>query len=127
MDREIAQPIMLIDSHTHIQLDRFDSDREAVLDRAQAAGVHAILVIGFDLDTSCGAVVLAEKYDYIYATVGMHPHDAKDWDDKAVHIFRDLASHPKVVALGEMGLDYYRDLSPRPIQKEAFERQLDLA
>jgi TatD DNase family protein len=118
---------MLIDSHAHIQLDRFDADREAVLERAQAAGVHAILVIGFDLETSRGAIELAEKYDQIYATVGMHPHDARDLDDETVRIFRDLAAHPKVVALGEMGLDYYRDLSPRPIQKGAFERQLDLA
>ena len=118
---------MLIDSHAHIQLDRFDPDREAVLERAQAAGVQAILVIGFDLETSRGAIALADKYDQIYATVGMHPHDAKDLDDQTVCIFRELAVHPKVVALGEMGLDYYRDLSPRPIQQEAFERQLDLA
>ena len=118
---------MLIDSHAHIQLDRFDPDREAVLERAQAAGVHTILVIGFDLETSRGAITLAEEYDQIYATVGMHPHDAKDLEDETVRIFRDLAAHPKVVALGEMGLDYYRNLSPHPIQKAAFERQLDLA
>jgi len=118
---------MFIDSHAHIQLDKFDADRGVVLQRAQEAGVHAILVIGFDLETSRGAIALAEKHDQIYATVGMHPHDAKDLDDEAVRIFRDLAAHPKVVALGEMGLDYYRDLSPRPIQKAAFERQLDLA
>ncbi|MYE88470.1 TatD family deoxyribonuclease [Candidatus Poribacteria bacterium] len=118
---------MFIDSHAHIQLDQFDADREAVLERAQEAGVHAILVIGFDIETSRGAITLAEKYNQIYATVGMHPHDAKDLDDETVCMFRDLAVHPKVVALGEMGLDYYRDLSPRPIQKAAFERQLDLA
>lgn len=118
---------MFIDSHAHIQLDSFDTDRAAVLERAQEAGVHAILVIGFDLETSREAIALANKHDQIYATVGMHPHDAKDLDDQAVCIFRELATHPKVVALGEMGLDYYRDLSPRPIQKEAFERQLDLA
>ena len=118
---------MLIDSHAHIQLDRFDADRGAVLDRAQAAGVHAMMVIGFDLETSRGAIALAEEYDQIYATVGMHPHDAEDLEDETVRIFRDLAAHPKVVALGEMGLDYYRNLSPRPIQKAAFERQLDLA
>ena len=118
---------MLIDSHAHIQLDRFDADREPVLERAHEAGVHAILVIGFDLETSRGAIALAEKHDQIYATVGMHPHDAKDLDDNTVHAFRDLAAHPKVMALGEMGLDYYRNLSPHPIQKAAFERQLDLA
>ena len=118
---------MLIDSHAHIQLDKFDADRGAVLERAQEAGVHAIMVIGFDLETSRRAIALAEEYDQIYATVGMHPHDAKDLDAETVGIFRDLAAHPKVVALGEMGLDYYRDLSPRPIQKATFERQLDLA
>ena len=118
---------MLIDSHAHIQLDKFDGDRGAVLERAQEAGVHAIMVIGFDIETSRGAIALAEKYDQIYATVGMHPHDAKDLDDETVRIFYEFAAHPKVVALGEMGLDYYRDLSPRPIQKAAFERQLDLA
>ena len=118
---------MLIDSHAHIQLDKFDTDRGAVLERAQEAGVHTMMVIGFDLETSRGAIALAEKYDQIYATVGMHPHDATNLDDETIHIFRDLAAHPKVLGLGEMGLDYYRDLSPRPIQKAAFERQLDLA
>ena len=118
---------MLIDSHAHIQLDRFDTDREAVLERAKDTGVHAIMVIGFDLDTSRRAIVLAEKYDWIYATVGMHPHDAKDLNDETIRIFRNFAAHPKVIALGEMGLDYYRNLSPRPVQKEAFEHQLDLA
>ena len=118
---------MLVDSHAHIQLDKFDADRIAVLERAQAAEVHAMMVIGFDMETSRGAIALAEEHGQIYATVGMHPHDAKDLDNETVRIFRDLAAHPKVVALGEMGLDYYRDLSPRPIQKAAFERQLDLA
>ena len=118
---------MLIDSHAHIQLDRFDADRGAVLERAQEAEVHAIMVIGFDLETSRGAIALAEKYNQVYATIGMHPHDAKGLHDETIHIFRELAAHPKVVALGEMGLDYYRNLSPRPIQKAAFERQLDLA
>ena len=118
---------MLIDSHAHIQLDKFDADRGTVLERAQEAGVHAIMVIGFDLETSRGAIALAEEHDQIYATVGMHPHDAKDLDDETMHIFRNLAAHPKVLALGEMGLDYYRNLSPRPIQKATFERQLDLA
>ncbi len=118
---------MLIDSHTHIQLDKFDADRGAVLERAQEAGVHAIMVVGFDLETSRGAIALAEKYNQVYATIGMHPHDAKDLHDETIHIFHELAAHPKVVALGEMGLDYYRNFSPRPIQKTAFERQLDLA
>ena len=118
---------MLVDSHAHIQLAAFDSDRETVLQNAQEDGVHSILTIGFDVETSRAAVRLAEQYEQIYATVGMHPHDAKDFNVESSKIFRSLADHPKVIALGEMGLDYYRDLSPRSIQKTAFEQQLDLA
>jgi TatD DNase family protein len=118
---------MLIDSHAHIQINRFDADREAVLNRARDAGVHAILTIGIDVKTSRDAIALADRYDAVYATVGMHPHDAKTLDDETLQTFRELAAHPKVLALGEMGLDYYRDFSPRPVQKTAFERQLDLA
>ena len=118
---------MLIDSHAHIQLSQFDRDRDVVLKRAQEAGISVILVIGFDMETSRGAVALAEKHTHIYATVGMHPHDAKDLTPDVLKIFRELAAHPKVIALGEMGLDYYRNLSPRPLQKAAFEEQLDLA
>ena len=118
---------MLIDSHAHIQLSQFDRDRDVVLKRAQEAGISAILVIGFDMETSRGAVALAEKHTQIYATVGMHPHDAKDLTPDVLKTFRELAAHPKVIALGEMGLDYYRNLSPRPLQKAAFEKQLDLA
>ena len=79
------------------------------------------------METSLGAIELAEQHTHIYATVGMHPHDAKDLTDDTLKTFRELAAHPKVIALGEMGLDYYRNLSPRPVQKEAFEKQLDLA
>ena len=118
---------MFIDSHAHIQLSQFNGDRDAVLKRAHEAAIATILVIGFDLETSLGAVELAEKHTQIYATVGMHPHDAKDLTPDALKTFRELAAHPKVIALGEMGLDYYRNLSPRPLQKKAFETQLDLA
>ena len=118
---------MFIDSHAHIQLSQFNRDRDAVLERAREAGVSNILVIGFDMETSLGAVALAEKHSHIYATVGMHPHDAKDLTPDILKTFRELAVHPKVIALGEMGLDYYRNLSPRPTQKAAFEDQLDLA
>ena len=118
---------MLIDSHAHIQLSQFNRDRDAVLKRAHEAAVSTILVIGFDVETSLGAVELAEKHTQIYATVGMHPHDAKDLTPDALKTLRELATRPKVIALGEMGLDYYRNLSPRPLQEEAFEKQLDLA
>ena len=118
---------MFIDSHAHIQLSQFNRDRDAVLKRAHEASVSCMLVIGFDVETSLSAVELAEQHTHIYATVGMHPHDAKDLTDDTLKTFRELAAHPKVIALGEMGLDYYRNLSPRPVQKEAFEKQLDLA
>ncbi len=118
---------MFIDSHAHIQLSQFNSDRDAVLKRAHEAALSAILVIGFDVKTSRGAVELAEKHENIYATVGMHPHDAKDFTPDTLQTLRALATHPKVLALGEMGLDYHRNLSPRPLQKAAFEKQLDMA
>ena len=118
---------MLIDSHAHLQLGNYDADRESVLARAREADVHEILVIGFDLQTSQDAIALAEAHAGLYATVGMHPHDAKDFNSETLDIFHKLTSHSKVIALGEMGLDYYRNLSPRSLQKTAFERQLDLA
>lgn len=118
---------MFVDSHAHIQISQFNKDRHAVLKRAQDAGISKILVIGFNLETSLGAVELAEKHDNLYATVGMHPHDAKDLTSDVLNTFRDLLDNPKVIALGEIGLDYYRNLSPRAVQKDAFEKQLDLA
>jgi len=119
--------MMFTDSHAHIQLSQFNRDRDAVLKRAHKAEVSSILVIGFDMESSLGAVELAEAHTHIYATVGMHPHDAKDLTSDVLKTFRELAEHPKVIALGEIGLDYYRDLSPRLVQKAAFEQQLDLA
>lgn len=118
---------MLVDSHTHIQLSQFNQDRELMLERAREAEVNTILIIGFDLDTSLGAIELAEKHDNLYATVGMHPHDANKLTHSILESFRRNIQHPKVIAVGEIGLDYYRNLSLPKIQKEAFEQQLDLA
>lgn len=118
---------MLIDSHTHIQVSQFDHDREEMLQRAVEAGVTHILIIGINLETSLAAVELAEKNNHLYATVGMHPHNAVDFTSEILSTYRDLLRHPKVIALGEIGLDYYRDLSPRNTQKDVFEKQLDLA
>lgn len=118
---------MLIDSHAHIQLNQFNKDRDAVIERAHEAGVTTILIIGFDLETSLGAVELADNHENLFATVGMHPHDAKKLTPDVLNTFRELLNHPKVIALGEIGLDYYRNLSPPDIQKDAFEKQLDLA
>ena len=118
---------MFIDSHAHIQLDRFDSDRSLVIERAKNSQVSIILVVGFDISTSHLAVELADRYDHIYATVGLHPHDAKRFTPQTLREIALLAEHPKVVALGEMGLDYHRNLSPKSVQKRVFEEQLDLA
>ena len=118
---------MLIDSHTHLQVSQYNKDRDAVLKRAQDAGVETILIIGIDLETSLSAIELAEKHENLYATVGMHPHDAKKLTPDVLKTFRELLNHPKVIALGEIGLDYYRNLSPPDVQKDAFEKQLNLA
>ena len=118
---------MLIDSHAHIDDARFDADRDAVLERAAAADVELIINIGADMSSSARSVALAEKYPQIYATVGMHPHDAKEMQEQDYRQLLRWAEHPKVIAIGEIGLDYHYDLSPRPVQKEVFLRQLDIA
>jgi TatD DNase family protein len=117
----------LIDTHTHLDFPQFDSDREQVIERAANAGVKAIVNVGTDLTSSRAAVALAEAYPQIYAAVGVHPHDAKTMTGEMLEELRALASHPKVVAIGEIGLDFYRDLSPRDKQRQAFQQQLALA
>ena len=118
---------MLIDTHAHLDSSRFDDDRDAALDRAWEAGVVAIVTIGIDLETSRAAVALAEADERIFATVGFHPHDAKRADAAALAELRNLAQHSRVVAIGEIGLDYYRDLSPRDVQRRVFSQQLQIA
>lgn len=120
-------PSMLVDSHCHLHDRQFDSDREATLDRARQAGVSAFVVIGTDLEASRRAVDLADSHSDVYATVGVHPHDAKTLDDRALARLERLADSPKVVAIGEIGLDFHRNLSPPDAQRDAFRRQLDLA
>jgi TatD DNase family protein len=117
----------LIDSHAHLDFPQFNDDREAVIARARGAGLVAILNVGTGLAPSRAAVALAERHDLIYAAVGVHPHDAKTVTPAVLNGLRVLARHPKVVAIGEIGLDYYRNLSPRPVQRQAFADQLTLA
>lgn len=117
----------MIDSHCHLDFNAFDDNRPAIISRAERAGIHTIINIGVDMATSLRTIELAEKYDMIYATVGFHPHDAKHLDDAAFAKLEKLARKNKVVAIGEIGLDYYRDNSPRPDQQKAFARQLELA
>ncbi len=117
----------MIDSHCHLDFDAYDKNRETVINDAVSAGVHTLVNIGCDLASSERSIALAEKYDAVYATVGVHPHDAKTLGDDVLQRLRELAVHKKVVAIGEIGLDFYRDLSPRNLQRQAFEQQLELA
>jgi TatD DNase family protein len=121
--------MQLVDTHCHLDNDQFDPDRESVIDRARAAGVERMMAIGTgegppDLEA---AIRLADRYPFIYATIGVHPHDASKATDETFRRLRELARHPKVLAIGEIGLDYHYDFSPRDVQREVFERQLDLA
>ncbi|MBN1660884.1 MAG: TatD family hydrolase [Anaerolineae bacterium] len=115
---------MLIDTHAHLDFHQFDHDRDAVLRRARDAGVRTIITIGTDVATSRAAVNLAARYAGLFATVGMHPHDAKALDGEALAALRDLGRRPEVVAIGEIGLDFYRDRSPHDVQRRAFRAQL---
>ncbi len=117
----------MIDSHCHLDFDQFDGRRDEVLEAARTAGVHTVVNIGVDLASSIKSVQLAEQYDMVYASVGVHPHDARTLDDETRDRLEELIGHDKVIAVGEIGLDYYRDLSPRKVQRAAFRRQLELA
>ncbi len=126
-NKRATQPMYLIDSHAHLDSRKFDTDRDIVIKQARSAGLIAIVNIGASLASSRASVALAEEYDFIYATVGVHPHNAKSVTPAVLDELRALARHRKVVAVGEIGLDYYRDLSPRPVQRQAFAAQLALA
>jgi TatD DNase family protein len=121
--------VKLVDSHCHLDDEQFDADREQTIERARAAGVEAMMAIGTgngppDLEA---AVRLADRYPFVYATVGVHPHDAAKATEETFARLRHLADHPKVQALGEIGLDYHYDFSPRDLQRSVFERQLAIA
>jgi TatD DNase family protein len=118
---------MLIDTHVHLDDPRYDSDREAVFQRAQEAGVEMFVTIGCDLSTSYSAVQLATKRPTVYATVGVHPHEVKRIEPNWYSELRQLALQAKVVAFGEIGLDYHYDHSPREVQRQRFREQIGLA
>ena len=117
----------IVDSHAHLEFAQFDEDRDAMLERARAAGVETLLAIGSGTSPAervDAAIPFAEQHDWIYATVGVHPHDANVATDEHFAQLDELARHPRVIGWGEMGLDYYYDHSPRDVQKQAFRRQL---
>lgn len=118
---------MLIDTHTHLDDTRYDGDREAMIARAREAGVDTFITIGCDLATSKAAVELADRYPFVYASIGVHPHEVRHIDDGWYDEFRCLAKHPKVVAYGEIGLDYHYNHSPPTLQRERFREQIQLA
>lgn len=117
----------MIDSHAHLNDPRFKKDLSQVIDRATTAGVNTVINIGYDLKSSKKAIKLAEEYPQLYAVIGVHPHDAKTFTEEIEENLKELAVHPKVVAIGETGLDYHYDNSPRDVQRQVFRRQLTLA
>jgi TatD DNase family protein len=121
--------VRLTDSHCHLDDSKFDEDREQAIERARAAGVERMMAIGTgngppDLEV---AVRQADRYPFIYATIGVHPHDASKATPESFARLRELSGHPKVLAVGEIGLDYHYDFSPRDVQREVFVQQLAIA
>ncbi len=117
----------LIDTHCHLEMEKFDPDREAVIQRAKDAGLEALITIGSDYESNEKALGLTEKYDFVYCSIGIHPHDAKIFNDDVYKKLDEWASHKKVVAIGETGLDYHYMHSPKETQQEVFKRHIELA
>jgi TatD DNase family protein len=117
----------LTDTHCHLNLAVFEDQLPKILERAWEQGVNRILIPGIDIETSRKAVALADLHPNLFAAVGVHPGDAATWKPDSVSQLRELAQHPKAAAIGEIGLDYYRDRSPRDVQRNVFEAQLELA
>ena len=118
---------MYFDSHAHYDDERFDEDREALIESLKEKGVDFVVNVAADMRSCHTSLQLAEKYPFIYSSVGVHPHDVKDLTEADIEEMRELAKHKKVVAIGEIGLDYYYDNSPREEQRIWFKRQLQLA
>lgn len=118
---------MTIDTHVHIDVSDFDEDREVVIERARKNGVRYMVNIGCDVESSYRSMELAEQYDFIYATAGIHPHDVKSIDENTYAHLRQLLLHPKVIALGEIGLDFFKNYSPQGEQRTHFQNQVQLA
>lgn len=118
---------MLIDTHAHLQDEDLKKDLQQVLNRAREAGVEKIICVGYDLASSQEALLLARKYHEVHAVVGIHPHDAQSLNPDVKEKIFSMARDQRVVAIGEIGLDFYRDLSPRDIQRQAFREQIKMA
>jgi len=118
---------MIADSHAHLEMNDFDRDRDEVVRRAEDAGVNLIITVGTTLDDCRKAISIANTFKNVYAAVGIHPHEVKDIDETTYETLKVLAKMDKVVAFGEIGLDFFRNLSPRDVQIRRFEEQLELA
>ncbi|MCY7759907.1 TatD family hydrolase [Bacillus inaquosorum] len=118
---------MLFDTHAHLNAEQYDTDLEEVIERAKSEKVERIVVVGFDQPTITRAMEMIEEYDFIYAAIGWHPVDAIDMTEEDLAWIKELSAHEKVVAIGEMGLDYHWDKSPKDVQKEVFRKQIALA
>ncbi|MDX1613857.1 MAG: TatD family hydrolase [Candidatus Promineifilaceae bacterium] len=121
------ESITLVDTHCHLDFERFDGERNRIIERALAAGVRRIIVPAIELGNCAAVLRLAERYDAVYAAVGVHPNSAVDWRSAWLGAIRDYAAHPKVVAIGEIGLDNHWDKTPAHVQHTAFAAQLELA
>jgi TatD DNase family protein len=118
---------MYIDTHCHLDFENYDDDRESVVQRSIKNKIEAIISIGTDVETSVKSIELAEKFATVFAAVGIHPNETSSANKKSIQKIYDLSANPKVVAIGEIGLDYYRDYAPAEIQKELFRTQLKIA
>jgi TatD DNase family protein len=118
---------MLVDAHCHLELEDYDGDRGKVIDRAAAAGVSCMVTVGTEVRYFEKVVSIIEKDDRIYGAVGVHPHNAKDYSPEVEKTIKGYLGHPRVIAYGEIGLDFYRNHSPAPLQVDAFRRQIALA
>jgi TatD DNase family protein len=126
MEQKSAK-VSFVDTHAHLDFEKFNHDRDAVIKNAQLANIAAIINIGINIETIKKSIEFAESYSFIYATAGVHPSDANEMKPHQWGEFLELLKHPKVVAIGEIGLDYYRDYSPHEVQQEILQRQLELA
>lgn len=118
---------MYFDSHAHYDDERFDEDRAALIESLKEKGVRFVVNAAADMKSCVTSLELAKQYDFIYSSVGVHPHDVENLTEKDIEVMKELANHEKVVAIGEIGLDYYYDYSPRQLQRKWFTRQLLLA
>lgn len=119
--------MMLIDTHVHLNDEQYDEDLNEVISRAQEAGVDRMFVVGFDTPTIERTMELIDKYEFIYGIIGWHPVDAIDCTEERLEWIESLSKHPKIIGIGEMGLDYHWDKSPADVQKEVFRKQIALA